>query len=89
MQARAPHAVQVFLESGRLPVDEVAQNVHLVLGDVGAQLDTGDEEEARMAGRRLQCLGQAVGAVVVGEGHDLHAALDGAVHELSRGEGAV
>ena len=49
--------------------------MHLVLGDIGAQLDAGDEEEAGMAGRRLQRLAQAVGAVVVGEGHDFHAAL--------------
>jgi hypothetical protein len=59
--------------------------MHLMLGDVGAQLDAGDEEEARMAGGRLQRFGEAIGAIVVGEGNDLQAPLDGAGHELGGG----
>ena len=57
---------------------EVAEHVHLVALDVGAELDAGDEEEALVLRGGAACFGDAFGRVVVGEGEDAHAVREAA-----------
>jgi len=67
-EAGLAQAGELCLEVRLFPVDEVAQDVHLVAGDIGAHLDAGDQGEVRMAGGGSKRLGQTVGGVVVGKG---------------------
>ena len=79
---------QEVLKACVLHVDEVPKHVDLVVGDIGAQFDCGDDLDAVLDRGGLS-LGDALGGVVVAYGDDPEAVTGTEVDELGRSEGAV